>query len=499
MAQRVLPHYDRHLREVYRTRRRFRLTLAGLFAVAFVLMGLQFAVSDAATTYTITGRVFDGTTGTGLANVTLTSCQSPNGSVYMVTNSSGVFSTTFPYQYRYCLRYYSGAPANATGPVAVNNQVEHSGAATYEYQIAGYNCYHLTGTSACDANNQTWDRSADSSFDFRFVVPATPTPSATPTPVPTPKATPKPVPVPTPAKTSTPGPTATPVPSTPSDTVPPSTPGNFQATVSGGNAVVALSWDASTDNSGLKGYVLERSLEQSTWDKISDAITDLSYSDKTAGFGIHYYYRLSAVDRAGNQSSYVQADVTTPDFSANNTASDATNYTSDDGLVTVTLQSGAVAENSDCSVAATNLSTGAPKPGNADLKLVIGPYYMLCKTAGGNIITDFQKPITWSFNLRGKLSNLSGPGAYLYTDGASRAGDPIKGSVFDTRASTVRVDTASNQPVMVMAYVDHGVSPNLLAIVIIMLLAVGGVMVLVLRKKQKTSYADYLRSKYYNL
>jgi hypothetical protein len=500
MAQRTLPHFDRHLREVYRTRRRFRVALAGLFAVAFVLMGLQLAVSDAATSYTVTGKVYNASSGAGISNVMLTLCQTPSGSVYFVTNSSGVWTASLPFEFRFCVRYYSGKPSNMSAPVAVNNQPEHASQASYEYQIAGYNCYHNTNHSACDTNNQSWDRTVDIGYDFKSLPLATPTPSPTPTPVPTatpvptPKPTPKPSPTPKPAPAA---PTPTPTPAAPADTTPPTVPANFQATIAGGNAVVSLSWDASSDAGGIKGYVLERSLEQQTWQKLADNVTALTYSDKTAGFGIHYYYRLQAVDQTGNSSAYATADAATPDFTANASTTDSTTYTSDDSVATVTVPNGAVAESADCSITVTTLAGDAHKPGGADQLLVVGPYSLVCKTIDGGVIGDFQKPLSWSFNVQNKLRGLNGPSAYLYS--ISGPGDLVKGSQYDSKNHSVKVDTTSNQPIMVLAYVDHGLSGNFIAILVIAVLAIAGVAVLMVRRKQKTSYDDYLRAKYYNL
>jgi hypothetical protein len=499
MAQTITPHYDHHLREFYRTRRRFRLVVAALFAGMFVLVGTHSPGGNAATSYMVSGRVYNTSTSLGMANIKLRVCWSEGASFYVVTNSTGEWSTSLPYQAHICLRYSSGAPTNVTGPIAANNRPEHAGAASYEYQVVGYNCYQNTN-SACSSSNQTWDRALDSGNRFNFANAATPAP--VPTPIPTPAPTPKPAtttPKP-PASTSTP--TSPQLGSAPAsaegaDVVPPTAPGSFQATVADGNAVVTLAWEASTDASGIKGYVLERSLDQASWEKVAESIQGTSYSDKGAGFGIHYYYRLSALDPAGNVSGYATADVVTDDFNANSGGTEGTVYTSDDSFATVTVPPGAVTEDADCSVSTINTKDGGHKPGTQDQSLVVGPYSVLCKTAGGTQITEFSKPLSWSFNLKGRLKGLNNPKAYSYD--SSGPGTLVKGYVYDSKGQTIRVDSTSTAPIMVLAAVQHGISLNFVAALLLVLGIIAGVAVLILRRRQKTSYDDYLRSKYYNL
>jgi hypothetical protein len=471
-----------------------------LFVAASAVVGLQSRVSSAATYYTVSGKVINSSTGLGMANIKIYLC---NQSTTVVTNSTGYWSISLPYKYHTCMRYSSGAPSGVSGPVAINNQPEHAGAASYENQVVGFDCYHNTTALTCTSLNQSWDRSVDGSNGFRFTNLPAPSPTPIPTPTPTPAPTPK-TPTPTPKPPTT---TRTPTPTSQlgsgaasaegADTVAPSVPGSFQATVADGNAIVDLVWEASTDANGIKGYVLERSIDQSSWEKIADSIQGTSYSDKGAGFGIHYYYRLSALDPAGNASGYVTADVTTDDFHANSGGSEGTAYTSDDGFAAVTMPAGAVAEDADCSVSTTNVSDSSHKPGTSELSLVVGPYSVLCKTAGGTQITQFEKPLTWTFSLKGKLKGLNNPKAYTYD--TSGPGTLVKGYKYDSKSETLRVDSTSTSPIMVLAAVQHGISLNVVAAFLLLLGIIAGVAVLIFRRKQKTNYDDYLRSKYYNL
>jgi hypothetical protein len=101
-----------------------------------------------------------------------------------------------------------------------------------------------------------------------------------------------------------------------SDTTPPSTPGAFQATPDTSDSAVTLSWNASTDDTGVIGYRLERSTDQSNWTVLSSAITGMSYTDITTASATRYYYRVQALDAAGNASAYATADVLTSTVAA---------------------------------------------------------------------------------------------------------------------------------------------------------------------------------------
>jgi membrane peptidoglycan carboxypeptidase len=84
------------------------------------------------------------------------------------------------------------------------------------------------------------------------------------------------------------------------DTQPPSTPGNLAYTiqpVSALNVHVALTWNASTDNVGVAGYLIFRDGTQ------IGTSSGPSYVDRNAKKGTTYNYRVVAVDAAHNQSS----------------------------------------------------------------------------------------------------------------------------------------------------------------------------------------------------
>ena len=100
------------------------------------------------------------------------------------------------------------------------------------------------------------------------------------------------------------------------DLVAPSVPGGVTATANGGH--VDVNWQASTDNVGVANYQVFRgsSADFTPSGTPLAVVTDTSYSDTTATPGA-YYYKVVAVDAAGNASDASDAaSVTVPDSSA---------------------------------------------------------------------------------------------------------------------------------------------------------------------------------------
>lgn len=141
-------------------------------------------------------------------------------------------------------------------------------------------------------------------------------------PVVIPAPTPAPAPATTPSTPSTTtnnssNPTSTPkAPTTAStrDTSPPSTPKGFNIGLGyqwwRGNCSVytdcqlSLSWTKSTDNTGVKGYQITRSIDGKNKSVIGSTLNGQnSFKDLTISGGHNYQYEISAVDAAGNKSS----------------------------------------------------------------------------------------------------------------------------------------------------------------------------------------------------
>ena len=82
---------------------------------------------------TVSGTVYDTRTGQGQGGIPITGC---NG--YKTTTiGNGTWSFSVPSGAGYCARVASGIPSNWAGPDTVHNQPDHTGAATYEFQVAG--------------------------------------------------------------------------------------------------------------------------------------------------------------------------------------------------------------------------------------------------------------------------------------------------------------------------------------------------------------------------
>jgi ricin-type beta-trefoil lectin protein len=274
----------------------------------------------------------------------------------------------------------------------------------------------------------------------------------------------------------------------------PTTPGNFTAVADNTNAVISLSWTASSDVAGIQSYQLERSIDNATWQILSTNITDVTYDDTTVDFGVHYYYRIKAIDYNGNESGYATADATTAAFVGTATSGGgSTSYTSDDGLATVTLPDGAVAGSVDCSVTVDTTTNFTTK----QRKVVAGPYQLLCKDANANTVTSFSQPLAWSVKLKNKLKGVTKPTAY--TADANANLNAISNAKFSNSSKVMTFTTTTANDVLVLGTITHGISWDLVVIILVILGVMGGVAVLILRRQQKSNYDDYLRTKYYNL
>jgi hypothetical protein len=98
------------------------------------------------------------------------------------------------------------------------------------------------------------------------------------------------------------------------DTQAPSAPSTLAAAA--GSGKVGLTWKASTDNVGVKGYhVWRRATAGSTWSNVGTAATS-GYSDATVTNGTAYTYSVRAYDAAGNTSASSNTVSATPSASA---------------------------------------------------------------------------------------------------------------------------------------------------------------------------------------
>lgn len=136
------------------------------------------------------------------------------------------------------------------------------------------------------------------------------------------------------SKPSTAIPTPAVVTSTTGDKTPPSAPGDL--TIDLNDTTNFLSWIDASDNVGVVGYNIERSTDQKQWDPIAEKATDTFYTDQDLTAGKHYYYRVRAVDAAGNLSEGAMADIAIPKSNAKKAVSPATKKASTSSVVPIT-------------------------------------------------------------------------------------------------------------------------------------------------------------------
>jgi chitodextrinase len=86
------------------------------------------------------------------------------------------------------------------------------------------------------------------------------------------------------------------------DSQAPSIPSNLTATAT--STQITLSWSASTDNVGVVQYQIERSTSATTGFTSLNAVSVNFYTNTGLNTSTKYYYRIRAVDAAGNLSAY---------------------------------------------------------------------------------------------------------------------------------------------------------------------------------------------------
>jgi outer membrane biosynthesis protein TonB len=262
-----------------------------------------------------------------------------------------------------------------------------------------------------------------------------PSPPPPPAPVPTPTPTPAPKPTPTPKQVVAPVVTPAPAPVnqtvSPGDTSPPSVPQDFSASVVQGS--VALEWSASTDDTGVDHYLLERSTNQQNWSSVGDAIGGITYSDGNVDFNTTYYYRLSAYDTAGNHSDYATVTVKTSSYQANVLNASDSQIKSDDGLAAADFPAGTFPGDAVCIIMRTQPSKAT--------NLVTGPYQINCKGAEGDQIGHFNQPV--SVVLKAPNGKNVGSLQAVSLDGGSVS--PIKATVASSKDGTLTFKLADDK------------------------------------------------------
>lgn len=410
----------------------------------------------------------------------------------------------------------AGPSLSVTGRSASSVSLSWSGGSPGSYgSVSGYNLLRNGSVAASYSPSATsavaGSLACNTSYNFIIQLTTTggasansnqvsQTTSACPTPAPAPAPAPAPSSAPPKTSPGSGGVTAQPKTSSapavpaplPVDTTPPAPPDSFGASVDSGNLGISLNWDAATDASGIAGYNLDRSTDKTNWSPLSAArLTGTSYDDQTTVFGAHYYYRLSATDTAGNTSGYVYADASTGGFLANASGGQGFTVTSADHLAVANIPAGALPDQQhDCQMIT---SQTAAKTSQSQ---VVGPYLLLCKDQDGNSIELFQKPVSWTINLKHlekRFNKLSV--AQLDQDGNVQDAK----AAFNAKSDVMAFSSSGTGPFVVLGTPRQGVPwANIISLVVIVLAALGGVGYLIYRQRGKEDYDDYIRRKYYD-
>ncbi len=294
---------------------------------------------------------------------------------------------------------------------------------------------------------------------------------------PAPKPAPKPAPAPAPQ-------TAAPV----ADTTAPSKPDGFTAAVADGSAIVALSWSASTDAGGIKGYRLERSLDGNEWVELAKDISETVYRDDSAAYSVRYFYRLTAFDNAGNASAPAITEATTNAFAG--TSGDGNlSIISENQVLEAMIPAGAIAGEADCRL------EGDPSKGTRERPIIAGAFKLLCKTPAGEPINDFSKPVVYTFKIKSAVKGYQSPQGVVF-----EGGNALKQEAkYSGKTGELQFQLVSARPVAVTASPTKGIAAGVAAVLGLIVMAVVGLFVFALRRRQKMSYEEYLRQKYYDL
>ena len=329
-------------------------------------------------------------------------------------------------------------------------------------------------------------------YHIRWIYAALVTPTQPP-PVPTPVPTVLPAPIPGPITQSSPAslPSRNPPAVQPTQTAP-SAPTNFEAFVDSGIALVNLSWTEIADAASISAYRIERSTDQSQWTVLSENLAAVEFRDDQVAFATHYYYRVSAIGQGGISSEYVFKNVDTGTFAQNATSAINGNFASADETANVLLVAGTL----DADAAICNVITSHLKLTKSVGAIIAGPYELVCKNTSGKVLTDFNKPVTWKYNLKSKnngYGNFRGVSV-----GAGGRLDAAPTSDFDSQSQQLTFNQSTATTTAVLAASKRGIPAGSITIIVIVFIFLGWV-IFNLRASQRQRYTDFLRSKYYNL
>ena len=274
-------------------------------------------------------------------------------------------------------------------------------------------------------------------------------------------------------------------------TIPP-VPVNFSVQAVDDGNHLALAWQAGGDPTATAMYFLSRSTDNSTlWETLATNLTVTTYQDEQVVPGMHYYYRLAALNAAGAMSDYALADATTAEV-LGSSAQATTSFSSSDGVATATVTTGQVSAGVVCSV------TGGSKAASSARPVIAGPYRLECQGADGQPLATLTGTVQWRLEPGSRLIGYTTPQvaqSVKDTDALQLANT----GQYDDKTHRLTVTLPVNERVAVTAMVPNYAWVNYVAVA-----GLGAMIVIVLlfwplRSARRQNYQDYLRSKYYNL
>ncbi len=89
------------------------------------------------------------------------------------------------------------------------------------------------------------------------------------------------------------------------------------------------------------------------------------------------------------------------------------------------------------------------------------------------------------------------PGVYVFDDkGIAKR---VQDSQFDSKGEYLRVALPADSVFAVRASLPQGISFSFIAIILFLVGVIAGIVILIVNRRKKQAYDEYLRSKYYEL
>lgn len=225
----------------------------------------------------------------------------------------------------------------------------------------------------------------------------------------------------------------------PSDTSAPSAPTGLTI-ASPASGKITLDWTASTDNTGVARYTVERSTDQTSWTKLAE-VTEVSYTDLDAAFNQRHYYRVIAFDAAGNGSEPATAETVTTKFEPNVMSNAEAEVASDDGLARAIIPAGAINGDASCVLIKYDEQIQLEK----GTQQKAGPYQLECKGSDGSSIDSFTKPVKYAIPINKNDFKGLTPTLFILSDETWKNAN----AVYDAKEGTLTYESSSPEQFLV--------------------------------------------------